>query len=117
MEIRVSTNGKRVLQILDEGTEIEKVKLDVVVMDTENLGVNGLDLLREISGSVSNDPPPVVIFSRNDDPDIVQEYYDCGATAYIIKPGDYEGLADVVEDVNTIARTAASEDRVPLEVE
>lgn len=117
VEIRISTSWQRALQILDDGTEVGKIRPDAVVLDTDNLAVNGLDLLREIRESVSNDPPPVVIFSRNDDPDVVQEFYERGATAYLIKPGDYEGLADVVEEVNTIVETVAGEDRVPLEVE
>ena len=117
VEIRISTSWQGAVQILDEGTEVGEGGPDAVVLDTDNLAVNGLDLLSEIRGSVSNDPPPVVIFSRTDDPAIVRAYHDGGAAAYLSKPGDYEGLAAVVAEVNRIVGTAAGDDRVSLEVE
>lgn len=105
------------MQILDVGTDVGTVRPDAVVLDTETLAVDELELLREIRETVSDDPPAVVILSGNDDPDVVRKSYERGATAYLVKPDDYEGLADVVADVNTLIETSDGEVGVSQEVE
>lgn len=117
VDTRVATSGQRALEILDHGDDGVENRPDTVVLDVDTLVESGRDLLPEIREAEANESPPVIIFSRNDDPDVVRDYTELGAATYLIKPGNYEGLEDVVEEANTIAEAAVREDRVPVEVE
>lgn len=78
----------------------------VVVMDIDNDGFDGRNVLRAIRERAELDSLPVVVFSREDDPASVEECYDLGATAYIVKPQDYEGLRGVVTAASACIQVA-----------
>lgn len=74
---------------------------DIVVVDVDNEGFDGREVLRSIRESKLYSELPVIVFSRNDHPDVVQDCYELGATAYLVKPGDYRGLKSVVDAART----------------
>ncbi len=51
---------------------------------------------------------PIIIFSTSNAPDDIRSAYQLGANCYIIKPSSYEGLKEVVTNVQRFwLRTAA----------
>lgn len=101
--LQVATDGEEAFEVLDAGTRSPRP--DVVVLDVDNTVFDGREVLRTIRETES-DLLPVVVFSRNDDPTMVQECYELGATAYLVKPHGYEGLKAVVNVASRVAEGA-----------
>lgn len=99
---------------------------DVLLLDLDLPGRNGLSILRRRA----NDPPlqriPVIVVSGQDDQRTVDRCYAAGATAFISKPGDlgtFHAIADLVTafitptpDRPTVAERGDATDHVDMKV-
>jgi two-component system chemotaxis response regulator CheY len=61
---------------------------DVVLLDWNMPGMNGIDFLRQLRQEVGGDKPKVVFCTVETSLDRIREALDCGATEYIMKPFD-----------------------------
>lgn len=72
-------------QTLSETIEaLEKEKYDVILLDLGVSDSQGLQTFESIAGCINN-PPPVIVFSGNDDDEIAQEAIIKGAQDYLVK--------------------------------
>lgn len=71
----------------------------LVVLDLDLPDVHGCTVLEEVRGHPGTENLPVVIFSQNDGQSIVDECYEAGANAYVVKPPDYDGLVEFVQQL------------------
>ncbi len=62
-----------------------KEKIDVILLDLDLPGDNGIKLLRHVRSDFKTIRLPVIIFSNNDGDDIKEEVMAEGATAFIVK--------------------------------
>ena len=75
-------NGRTALDMVDRyGDELSLVLLDIIMP-----GVNGFEVLGELSRRSVADSPPVVMISSEDSDDVVLRAYELGASDYINRP-------------------------------
>ena len=86
--IVMAGDGEKALEILDSGTP----PVDVVVTDLDMPRVGGLELLRRIRESGKHKDVPVIFWSGNDDPEMLNKAAEWGCTLYLPKPIELEVL-------------------------
>jgi len=92
-------NGVELLQHLFSGETI----FDIVVMDMNMPGKDGLECITEIRTNPSTATLPIIVFSTSDYESRIRESLDAGANHYIVKPSTFEGLLNTI---NLIYQTA-----------
>ena len=70
-------------------------------------GVNGLEVCRFIKRDPVSRSTPVVFISAEDDPSVMKEAKEAGASGYMIKPVDFDSLEDVLEKTSKITKDSA----------
>ena len=74
-------------------------RLKLILLDIHMPKLNGLQVLKIIkSHDRTNMIPVVMLTSSKEDPDI-QRSYDLGANNYIVKPVNFEGLAEAIKNL------------------
>jgi len=86
-----ANNGKEAVD------QFQKLKPDMVLMDIEMKGMNGLEALRNIRGI--NPHVPVVIMTGNPQKDYVKEALRFGSTDFLVKPIDVNRLLNVMNKI------------------
>ncbi len=87
-EVVVSAkDGSKVLK------EIERTKPNVVLMDMFMPNIDSLGVMDSLKGN-GKDMPIIMIMSGYDNPRLEKEALESGATYYLIKPFDFEILAE-----------------------
>jgi DNA-binding NarL/FixJ family response regulator len=76
---------------------IRRCRPDVVVLDLEMSGLNGIQVARELAGHPPS--PAVVICSVESDPEIVEAARQAGALGYVFKARIREDLIVAVKSV------------------
>lgn len=82
--------------------QLNQVIPDVIFMDLNMPGVNGLEVLRFLRRDPVTAKVPVVIVSANDTEDIKKSAYEAGANSYLVKPPMLEDLEAVLQRVITV---------------
>lgn len=72
---------------------------DLVVMDINMPGKNGLECLEDIRNHARLKKLPVVILSTDTDEDVIKEAYRRGANFYISKPNSFQGLKREIQKI------------------
>jgi len=70
-------------------------KIDVILLDLDLPGENGIEILRHVRSDFKSIQLPVIIFSNNDADEVKEEVMSAGATAFIVK---------VMMDMNELKR-------------
>lgn len=71
-------------------------KPKVVLLDLRLPKISGLEVLRRLKADPRTNDIPVVAFSSSDLEQDVQEAYDAGVNAYVVKPPDYQGYLSIM---------------------
>lgn len=93
-----ASNGKEALQVLSRGSAMRKV--DLILLDMNMPGMNGLDVLDQIRNNSLSRHTPVAMISTSDEPDLVLTAYTKGINSYIKKPNrasDYNQIAEAIK--------------------
>ena len=85
---------------------MERMTFDVVVLDINMPGVDGLTFLRHMRASPKLETLPVIMLTASDDIDDELQAMTGGATSYIVKPAHRDIL---VQTVNTVLKTTHRE--------
>jgi HD-like signal output (HDOD) protein/CheY-like chemotaxis protein len=72
---------------------------DLVIVDWELPGVDGLNVLRNVRQRKRNPPLPFILLSRRNDSASVREALPLAPTAYLTKPLDMEGLTHRLQEL------------------
>ena len=91
-------NGEEALQTLSNDSAIRKI--DLVLLDMNMPGMNGLEVLEHIRNSISFRHIPTVMISTSDEPELVSTAYARGINSYIKKPSrasDYDQIAEAIQ--------------------
>ncbi len=106
----VESQGYTVIAALADGSQvldtIWKSPPDIVCLDYELPGRNGLDILREINESAPQ--VDVVFITGSDDPSVRHKAADAGAAGFIHKPFRPNQIIDELDQVFITRRTADS---------
>ncbi len=94
------TDGLKAKEILDsDNIDSPYKKAKLILLDYNLPGVSGMQLLDKIRSESSIKHTPVVVFSSSDDPHDIQNAYNHGANAYLVKP---IGMANLKETIQTV---------------
>lgn len=74
-------------------------KIALILMDMTLPRMNGLELLSEIKRNKDLASAPVVVLSGSDNPKAVQNAYQSGACAYILKRPQFEEMKQVLANI------------------
>lgn len=89
--------GEEILKILDN-RDLEKYpKLSVILLDLNLPGTDGKIILQKIKSDPLFKFIPVVIFSSSSNVQDIEDCYNKGANAYIIKPMDVSLLQEYIQ--------------------
>lgn len=93
----------------DVWAALDRVEPDLLLLDNEMPGINGISLCRAIRSDERWERLPVVFLSGSRSAEVVRDMFDAGADDYVAKPVSAEDL--VVRVVNRIERTRSQAER------
>ena len=99
-QLTVARDGVELMQQL---TSKEKELPDVLFLDINMPRKNGHECLLEIKASKKLKELPVVMFSTSNSLDKINMLFKLGAHVYILKPGDFTQLKQVIHHALPIA--------------
>lgn len=83
----------------DAGQLVSEFKPDVVILDINLPGVDGLKLCKSIKANENLSRPIVVAISGTDSDELQQRSEEAGADAFLRKPLNLEGLPTLIEEL------------------
>lgn len=90
-------DGEQLVNYLSEKDEDNNPLL--VLLDLNMPKRDGREVLKILRSNAGWFTIPIIIFSTSNSPDDVNYAYQNGANCYIIKPSSYEGLKEVVMNI------------------
>ncbi len=100
VQLYVVSNGAQAIRFVRR-TDAEAPRPSLILLDLNQPLRNGLDVLAELKGDTDFLSIPIVVLTTSQSPDDIQRCYSLRANAYIIKPPDFDGFADVIKQVAT----------------
>ena len=96
--IRVLEDGEQALAFLRrEGTHAGAERPDLVLLDLHLPKKDGIEVLREVRADAELRQIPIVMLTSSDRQDDVVNCYAAGASSYITKPVNQEGMERVLK--------------------
>jgi two-component system response regulator len=74
---------------------------DMILLDLELPGMNGIEFLRQLRSEPKTRAIPVVILSVTGAEDKIAAAYQAGANSYIVKPATYQDFVIKLAEMNT----------------
>ena len=68
----------------------------LTLIDLNLPGRSGFEVIQQVRASSRTRYLPVVVYSSSDNPEDMRRAYELGANAYLIKPGSYHGVSDMM---------------------
>jgi CheY-like chemotaxis protein len=68
----------------------------LVLLDLNLPGHSGFDVIQQVRAASRTRYLPIVIYSSSDNPKDMRRAYDLGANAYLVKPGSYHEVSDMM---------------------
>jgi CheY-like chemotaxis protein len=100
IQLYVVSQGEQAMKFVRR-TDADAPRPSLILLDL-NLPIrNGLDVLAELKSDTEFLAIPIVVLTTSQAPEDIQRCYSLHANAYIIKPSDYDGFADVIKQVAT----------------
>lgn len=72
---------------------------DVIVLDVNMPGMDGIECLKAIRSAPDFNHLPVIIMSTSTNPQTIEDAYAHGASSYAVKPGRFDDLKRIVEKI------------------
>ena len=100
IQLYVVSNGEQAIKFVRR-TDADALRPSLILLDL-NLPIrNGLDVLAELKSDTEFLSIPIVVLTTSQAPSDIEQCYSLHANAYIIKPPDFDGYADVIKQVAT----------------
>lgn len=100
IQLYVVSNGEQAIKFVRR-TDTDALRPSLILLDL-NLPIrNGLDVLAELKSDTEFLSIPIVVLTTSQAPNDIQQCYSLHANAYIIKPPDFDGYADMIKQVAT----------------
>jgi CheY-like chemotaxis protein len=91
------------LHYVTDGTaaarDLQRVKPDVILMDIQLPGIDGITLTRRLKGSPAAARIPIIMMSGDSRAETLRASIEAGASAFVVKPFTTESLASKLEQV------------------
>jgi len=79
--------------------ETEELSADLIFLDVRMPGMTGVEFLQELRKQENLKQTPVVVLSGVPNPDDMRQTKELGAIDYIIKPGKYSELKQILVSI------------------
>ena len=99
-------DGEQLVNFLSEESQVPKPLL--IFLDLNMPKKDGREVLKVLRSNSGWNAIPIIIFSTSNAPDDINSAYQLGANCYIIKPSSYEGLKEVVLNIQKFWLTTAT---------
>jgi two-component system response regulator len=86
----ILSTGPEALDYLTNSEQQKSALPKVVLLDLDLGGVSGFEVIAKARASDRTRYLPIVAFSTSDSPRDIQQAYDAGINAYVVKPGSYQ---------------------------
>jgi DNA-binding response OmpR family regulator len=90
VEVSYAADGEQALE------RVHTAPPDLVVLDVNLPGVDGLEVCRQLKADPATQGIPVVMVTARDDDEARERAQSCGAAAYLLKPFSPRMLLDLV---------------------
>jgi CheY-like chemotaxis protein len=98
IQLYVVSNGEQAIKFVRR-TDVTAPRPSLILLDL-NLPIrNGLDVLADLKSDAEFGSIPIIILTTSQYPGDVQQCYSLHANAYIVKPADFDGFADVIRQI------------------
>jgi len=115
VRVQTLTAGRQAIDYLEAKGKYSERSLhplpDIIVLDLQMPQMNGFDFLAWRKASSLFATIPVVIFSGSQDQNEIKRVFELGADKHILKPDEFEGWAEAVQQIWDFATKAT---RSPL---
>lgn len=97
----LARDGDEALRFLHrQGEFADAPRPGLILLDLNLPAPHGLEILARVKGDPHLRIIPVLVLSSSGRPADVQASYELQANAYIVKPRDFDGLADMVRQID-----------------
>jgi len=101
-DLHMVKDGIEALEFLEgKGAFHDAPQPDLVLLDLNMPGKNGLEVLSDIKNNPKWVHIPVLIFSNSEFPKDICKCYALGVNAYLSKPVDFQGFIDLARAIDT----------------
>ncbi len=97
--LKVVGSGEQGLDLLEECKRSVKPLPDIVLLDLELPGMNGLDTLAKIKGAQSYSHIPVVMLTASSDQKDILEAYQHQVNCFVTKPVDFNRFTEIIKEL------------------
>ncbi len=101
-------SGTKMMDLLTGKLQSGEALPGFILLDINMPGKDGKMVLRELKAIENLRHIPVIMFSTSDSPDDIKDCYSLGASAYVVKPLEFDRLMGVVEQILRYWFTLAS---------
>lgn len=99
IKLRIFPDGVELIEYLSKD---DAVLPDVLLLDLNMPKKNGIETLQEIRKSIKLESLPVIIFSTSSSKIDIAVTFQLKATAYIVKPPEFNKLQEAIQSVMSI---------------
>ena len=90
-------DGNEGWQWLQDAEAGRRHRPGLILLDISMPGLDGFEILEGVKKSAQLKAIPVIMLTSTDHPREIQRSYELGASAYIVKPVDFERLHDKIK--------------------
>lgn len=100
IQLYLVSNGEQAIKFVRRA-DADAPRPSLILLDLSLPIRNGLDVLAELKSDTEFLSIPIVVLTTSRAPNDIWQCYSLHANAYIIKPPDFDGYADVIKQVAT----------------
>jgi CheY-like chemotaxis protein len=104
-EILRFADGQETLDFLfvkGDGPKREPDKEYLLLLDIRMPKIDGVEVLEKVKNNPELKKIPVIMLTTTDDPRTIERCHNLGCSIYIVKPVEYQDLADAVRKVGLL---------------
>jgi CheY-like chemotaxis protein len=99
-DLQMVKSGVEALELLNAKGDFAAPKPDLIILDLNMPGKNGLEVLSEIKQNSKWKHIPILIFSNSEYSGDICKCYTLGVNAYLNKPADFQGFIDLARVID-----------------
>ena len=100
IQLYVVSNGEQAMKFVRR-TDADALRPSLILLDLKLPIRDGVEVLAELKGAREFTSIPIVVLTQSRDPHDVERCYSLHANAYIIKPPDFDGYLNMIQQLTT----------------
>jgi CheY-like chemotaxis protein len=100
IQLYVVSNGEQAMKFVRR-TDADALRPSLILLDLKLPIRDGVEVLAELKGAREFTSIPIVVLTQSRDPNDVERCYSLHANAYIVKPPDFDGYLNMIQQLTT----------------